>query len=224
MGGCKAPITTFIVEPFVPHDQEYYLSIVSERLGCTISFSECGGIEIEENWDKVGIEFSLTSFQYLNYSFSSGIWVVNFICFVFIQVKTIFLPTEKPFTLEACAPLIATLPLEVSFIYNCYGVQFSIFKTFVAFCLSKSCVDDYEHKKERASQDRSEWSPLIYFIRDQLLSLSIFCWKLTIFMNWRSYLLQHNAEKKKIHSRLRVSRKPLRTTKIMVFQMFFSLG
>nr|CAB3462350.1 unnamed protein product [Digitaria exilis] len=82
MGGCKAPITTFIVEPFVPHDQEYYLSIVSDRLGCTISFSECGGIEIEENWDKV---------------------------------KTIFLPTEKQMTPDACAPLIATLPLEVSF-------------------------------------------------------------------------------------------------------------
>ncbi|KAJ1417202.1 Succinyl-CoA synthetase-like [Sesbania bispinosa] len=80
MGGCKAPITTFIVEPFVPHDQEFYLSVVSERLGSTISFSECGGIEIEENWDKV---------------------------------KTIFLPTEKPMTLEACAPLIATLPLEI---------------------------------------------------------------------------------------------------------------
>lgn len=69
MGGCKAPITTFIVEPFVPHDQEYYLSIVSERLGCTISFSECGGIEIEENWDKVGVGFSLTYFQYVNYIF-----------------------------------------------------------------------------------------------------------------------------------------------------------
>ncbi|CAJ1870538.1 unnamed protein product [Sphenostylis stenocarpa] len=80
MGGCKAPITTFIVEPFVPHDQEYYLSIVSERLGSTISFSECGGIDIEENWDKV---------------------------------KTIFLPTEKQMTPEACAPLIATLPLEI---------------------------------------------------------------------------------------------------------------
>ncbi|XP_022753690.1 ATP-citrate synthase alpha chain protein 2-like [Durio zibethinus] len=53
MGGCKAPITTFIVEPFVPHEQEYYLSIVSERLGSTISFSKCGGIKIEENWDKV---------------------------------------------------------------------------------------------------------------------------------------------------------------------------
>ena len=118
MGGCKAPITTFIVEPFVPHDQEYYLSIVSERLGCTISFSECGGIEIEENWDKVGIGFSLTSSQYCNYIFSSRIRVANFICFVFTQVKTIFLPTEKPLTPEACAPLIATLPLEVSFIYN----------------------------------------------------------------------------------------------------------
>ncbi|KAL5981644.1 hypothetical protein ACLOJK_015707 [Asimina triloba] len=57
MGGCKAPITTFIVEPFVPHDQEFYLSILSDRLGCTISFSECGGIEIEENWDKVKTVF-----------------------------------------------------------------------------------------------------------------------------------------------------------------------
>jgi ATP citrate (pro-S)-lyase len=78
MGGYKAPIKTFIIEPFVPHDKEYYLSIVSERLGSTIN--ECGGIEIEENWDKV---------------------------------KTIFLPTEKPMTHDACAPLIATLPLEV---------------------------------------------------------------------------------------------------------------
>ncbi|CAM6094803.1 unnamed protein product [Calypogeia fissa] len=53
MGGCKGPITTFIVEPFMPHDDEYYLSIVSDRLGTNISFSECGGIDIEENWDKV---------------------------------------------------------------------------------------------------------------------------------------------------------------------------
>jgi len=53
MGGCKGPITTFIVEPFVPHDEEFYLNIVSERLGNSISFSECGGIEIEDNWDKV---------------------------------------------------------------------------------------------------------------------------------------------------------------------------
>ncbi|CAK9873701.1 unnamed protein product [Sphagnum jensenii] len=53
MGATKGPITTFIVEPFVPHKDEYYLSIVSDRLGVDISFSECGGIDIEENWDKV---------------------------------------------------------------------------------------------------------------------------------------------------------------------------
>nr|GLL49974.1 ATP-citrate synthase alpha chain protein 1 [Ipomoea trifida] len=80
MGGCKGPITTFIVEPFVPHNEEFYLNIVSERLGCSISFSECGGIEIEENWDKV---------------------------------KTIFVPTGVSLTSDLCAPLVATLPLEI---------------------------------------------------------------------------------------------------------------
>ncbi|XP_070671769.1 ATP-citrate synthase alpha chain protein 2 isoform X2 [Malus domestica] len=75
MGGCKAPITTFIVEPFMPHDQEFYLSIVSERLGSTVSFSECGGIEIEENWDKVRdkigdfIKGVISVFQDLDFSF-----------------------------------------------------------------------------------------------------------------------------------------------------------
>ncbi|PHU02833.1 ATP-citrate synthase alpha chain protein 2 [Capsicum chinense] len=53
MGGCKGPITTFIIEPFIPHNEEFYLNIVSERFGCSVSFSECGGIDIEENWDKV---------------------------------------------------------------------------------------------------------------------------------------------------------------------------
>jgi ATP citrate (pro-S)-lyase len=80
MGGCKGPITTFIVEPFIPHKEEFYLNIVSDRLGNSISFSECGGIEIEENWDKV---------------------------------KTIFVPTGLAFTAETCAPLVATLPLEI---------------------------------------------------------------------------------------------------------------
>ncbi|OMO54813.1 ATP-grasp, succinyl-CoA synthetase-type [Corchorus capsularis] len=55
--GCKGPITTFIIEPFIPHKEEYYFAIDSERLGCNISFSECGGIEIEENWDKVNSIF-----------------------------------------------------------------------------------------------------------------------------------------------------------------------
>nr|KJB78335.1 hypothetical protein B456_012G172300 [Gossypium raimondii] len=81
MSGCKGPVTTFIVEPFIPHNEEFYLNIVSERLGCSISFSECGGIEIEENWDKV---------------------------------KTIFVPTGLLLTSETCAPLVATLPLEMN--------------------------------------------------------------------------------------------------------------
>ncbi|KAI5069615.1 hypothetical protein GOP47_0015916 [Adiantum capillus-veneris] len=65
MEGTKAPITTFIVEPFVPHDEEYYFSITSERLGANICFSECGGIEIEENWDKLKEVFVSTG-QLLN--------------------------------------------------------------------------------------------------------------------------------------------------------------
>ena len=51
--GCSGPVNTFIVEPFVPHDAEYYLSVQSKRLGDDISFSEAGGVEIEANWDRV---------------------------------------------------------------------------------------------------------------------------------------------------------------------------
>ena len=53
MDGCVGAITTFIVEPFVPHKQEYYLCIQSQRLGNDISFSEAGGVEIEANWEQV---------------------------------------------------------------------------------------------------------------------------------------------------------------------------
>ncbi|KAL4438043.1 hypothetical protein ABPG77_004264 [Micractinium sp. CCAP 211/92] len=53
MDGTVGKINCFIIEPFVPHEDEYYLCIQSERLGYTISFSEFGGMEIEENWDKV---------------------------------------------------------------------------------------------------------------------------------------------------------------------------
>ncbi|CAH9087873.1 unnamed protein product [Cuscuta epithymum] len=95
MGGCKGPITTFIVEPFVPHAEEFYLNIVSDRLGCSISFSECGGVEIEENWDKV---------------------------------KTIFVPTGVLFTSDLCAPLVATLPLEIkSVIEDFIKVVYALF-------------------------------------------------------------------------------------------------
>jgi len=53
MNNVTGSLTTFIVEPFVPHDAEYYLCLQSVRSGIDVSFSDAGGVEIEENWDKV---------------------------------------------------------------------------------------------------------------------------------------------------------------------------
>jgi succinyl-CoA synthetase beta subunit len=53
MNNVTGSLTTFIVEPFVPHDAEFYLSIQSVRSGIDLSFSDAGGVEIEDNWDKV---------------------------------------------------------------------------------------------------------------------------------------------------------------------------
>jgi ATP citrate (pro-S)-lyase len=55
VSGTKGPVTHFIVEPFVPHDEEYYLSITSQRLGADVRFSDAGGVDIEEHWDKVSL-------------------------------------------------------------------------------------------------------------------------------------------------------------------------
>lgn len=52
----------FIVEPFIPHEKEFYLAIKTERLVDKLYFSTSGGIEVEENWEKVtsiDIPFSL---------------------------------------------------------------------------------------------------------------------------------------------------------------------
>ena len=46
-------LTHFLIEPFVPHDDEYYAAITSTRNEDVIHFSLEGGIEVEENWDKV---------------------------------------------------------------------------------------------------------------------------------------------------------------------------
>lgn len=53
VSGVKGVLTTFLIEPFVPHEQEFYLCIQTVREGDRLSFGACGGIEIEENWDKV---------------------------------------------------------------------------------------------------------------------------------------------------------------------------
>ena len=46
-------VTTFIIEPFVPHQGEYYLSIQSYREHTSIFLSPEGGVNIEENWGAV---------------------------------------------------------------------------------------------------------------------------------------------------------------------------
>lgn len=53
IGKASGKLTHFILEPFMPHDKEYYVSIRAERDSDIIAFSYEGGIEVEENWDKV---------------------------------------------------------------------------------------------------------------------------------------------------------------------------
>ncbi|MFX1311714.1 MAG: ATP citrate lyase citrate-binding domain-containing protein, partial [Promethearchaeota archaeon] len=53
IGNKKGKLTRLLIEPFIPHEKEYYVSITSERYNDVIHFSFEGGIFIEENWDKV---------------------------------------------------------------------------------------------------------------------------------------------------------------------------
>ncbi|MFX1386017.1 MAG: ATP citrate lyase citrate-binding domain-containing protein [Promethearchaeota archaeon] len=53
IGNVKGNLTRLLVEPFIPHEKEYYVSITSDRENDIIHFSLEGGIFIEENWDKV---------------------------------------------------------------------------------------------------------------------------------------------------------------------------
>ncbi len=53
ISGVTGKFTHFIIEPFLPHNTEYYLAIKDHKDGDYIYFSKSGGIDIEENWDKV---------------------------------------------------------------------------------------------------------------------------------------------------------------------------
>jgi len=55
INGVKGKLTHFLVEPFVPHDQsdEYYVAITTGEDEDIIYMSAYGGIDVEENWDKV---------------------------------------------------------------------------------------------------------------------------------------------------------------------------
>ncbi|MDE3018579.1 MAG: ATP citrate lyase [Nitrospirota bacterium] len=46
-------VTQVIVSEMIPHKEEYYASVKSTRAGSEILLANCGGIEVESNWDRV---------------------------------------------------------------------------------------------------------------------------------------------------------------------------
>ena len=56
-------LTHFIIEPFVPHDKEYYIAIKSEQENDIIYFSREGGVDIEENWENKVIEIKIGALE-----------------------------------------------------------------------------------------------------------------------------------------------------------------
>jgi ATP-citrate lyase beta-subunit len=52
-GKTTGVLTHFLIEPFVPHEEEYYLAFTSKTDADVIHFSLHGGVDIEEVWDSV---------------------------------------------------------------------------------------------------------------------------------------------------------------------------
>ena len=46
-------VTQVIVSEMIPHKEEYYCAVKSTREGSEILVANCGGIEVESNWDRV---------------------------------------------------------------------------------------------------------------------------------------------------------------------------
>jgi len=53
IGNVRGKLKRLLIEPFISHEKEYYVSITSDRENDIIHFSFEGGIFIEENWEKV---------------------------------------------------------------------------------------------------------------------------------------------------------------------------
>jgi ATP-citrate lyase beta-subunit len=53
VGKITDKLTHFLIEPFTPHEGEYYVAIKSAREGDVIYFSNHGGVDIESVWDTV---------------------------------------------------------------------------------------------------------------------------------------------------------------------------
>src|SRR3989338_136821 len=53
IGNATDTLTHFLIEPFIPHQEEYYINITSNRTHNLIQFSTQGGFNIEDRWDSV---------------------------------------------------------------------------------------------------------------------------------------------------------------------------
>jgi ATP-citrate lyase beta-subunit len=53
VGKVTDKLTHFLIEPYVPHEGEFYIAIKTDREGDTVYFSNHGGVDIEEVWDTV---------------------------------------------------------------------------------------------------------------------------------------------------------------------------
>ena len=53
VGEVEGKLTHFLIEPFIPHEVEYYIAMKMDEDGDRIFFSTKGGVDIEEVWDTV---------------------------------------------------------------------------------------------------------------------------------------------------------------------------
>jgi len=53
VGKVRDKLTHFLIEPYIPHEGEYYVAIKSNREGDCIYYSNHGGVDIESVWDTV---------------------------------------------------------------------------------------------------------------------------------------------------------------------------
>ncbi len=53
LGKATDILTHFLIEPYIPHTEEYYINISSQRNNDLIQFSTQGGFNIEERWDSL---------------------------------------------------------------------------------------------------------------------------------------------------------------------------
>lgn len=51
--GVAGELHTFLAEPFVPHTQEWYISLKATKTHDELLISAHGGVDIEEHWELV---------------------------------------------------------------------------------------------------------------------------------------------------------------------------